>query len=84
MATQPTLVPDDLMTERELAHEWKVAPKSMANARSNGEGPPFVRVLGRQVRYSRRAVDAWLAERQKNDAVLQRVLERQQHGRVSA
>lgn len=45
-----------LLTERELATRWQVAPGSLANARSAGRSPvPFVKLLGR-VRYRREDV----------------------------
>jgi hypothetical protein len=51
----------DLMKPETLAAEWLVSTKTLANLRSRGEGPPFVRVLG-SIRYSRRACAEWLVE----------------------
>lgn len=59
----------DLMKPETLAELWLVSPKTLANLRSMGEGPPFVRVLG-SIRYSRRACAEWLAE--QNRAVARR------------
>lgn len=59
----------DLMKPETLAELWLVSPKTLANLRSMGEGPPFVRVLG-SIRYSRRACAEWLAE--QNGAVARR------------
>jgi hypothetical protein len=53
----------DWMKTAQLAAEWQVAPKTLANLRSRREGPPYVRVLG-CIRYSRRAVNDWLAKQQ--------------------
>ena len=53
----------DLMKPEQLAAEWQVSTKTLANKRASGGGPPYVRVLG-GIRYSRRAVSEWLAERQ--------------------
>jgi len=54
----------DLMKPEQLAAEWQVSTKTLANKRaSGGGGPPYVRVLG-GIRYSRRAVSEWLAEQQ--------------------
>ncbi|HEY1971331.1 MAG TPA: hypothetical protein VGH89_25475 [Pseudonocardia sp.] len=50
----------DLMKPETLAAEWLVSTKTLANLRSRGEGPPYVRVLG-SIRYSRRACAEWLA-----------------------
>jgi Helix-turn-helix domain len=55
--------PTDLMKPEQLAAEWQVSPKTLANLRSRREGPPYVRVLG-VIRYSRRAVNEWLAAQQ--------------------
>lgn len=39
-----------LLTERELAERWRCSRGSLANQRSRGEGPPFLK-LGVLVRY---------------------------------
>ena len=57
------VIESDLMKPEELAAEWLVAPKTLANLRSRREGPPYVRVLG-TIRYSRKAVADWLAAQQ--------------------
>lgn len=61
-----TAAAPDLMKPQELAAEWQVSTKTLANKRANREGPPYVRVLG-VIRYSRRAVSDWLAEQQARD-----------------
>lgn len=53
----------DLMTEIEAAPEIGLKPKTLANLRSRGEGPPYIRVSRGAVRYSRVALKAWLQER---------------------
>lgn len=45
-----------LLTPKQLATRWQVHPGSLANARSRGEGAPFIRVGGGRVRYPLRAV----------------------------
>jgi predicted DNA-binding transcriptional regulator AlpA len=59
----------DLIKDSELSAEWQISTKTLANKRSRGEGPPFVRI-GRTIRYSRSACAEWLAAQQ--DDVLQR------------
>lgn len=54
---------NDLIKPEDLAAELQVTVRTLANMRSRREGPPFVRV-GRSIRYSRRACEAWLAGRQ--------------------
>lgn len=51
---------DDLMTEAELAAEWKIKPKTLANQRSRRVGPPYLKLSGGIVRYSRAAVRRWV------------------------
>lgn len=53
----------DLMKPDELAQEWQVSAKTLANWRSARLGPPYVKIAG-AVRYSRQAVRKWLAEQQ--------------------
>lgn len=52
----------DLLTPRELAAELGVAPKTLANWRHTGTGPPFVKV-GHAPRYRHRDVERWLETR---------------------
>ena len=53
---------DELLTEQELAALLKVSVRTVRTWRTEGTGPPALRI-GRGVRYRRRDVDAWL-ERQ--------------------
>lgn len=54
----------DLITPEELARLLKMREKTLANQRSRGEGPPFLRV-GRSIRYSRAEVEVWLVDQQE-------------------
>lgn len=51
-----------LHTEEQEAARIGLAPKTLANQRCRGDGPPFLKV-GRLVRYDPALTDAWLAER---------------------
>lgn len=51
-----------LLTETEQAARWGIAPKTLANQRCRGDGPPFIK-LGRLIRYDPAQTDAWIAER---------------------
>lgn len=51
-----------LHTETEEAKRLNIAPKTLANQRCSGDGPPFLKV-GRLVRYDPDLTDAWLAKR---------------------
>lgn len=53
----------DLMTPDEAAEQFGVSAKTLANQRSRRVGPPYVKLSGGIVRYSRKAVRQWLAER---------------------
>lgn len=52
----------DLMKEREVAELLRVTRQTLSRWRADEAGPPFIQVEG-SIRYSRAAVDAWLAER---------------------
>ncbi len=52
----------DLMRDHEAAHMLDMSPQTLANRRSRGEGPPFVRLSRNAVRYSRKAVARWIEE----------------------
>lgn len=41
---------DRFVTARELADRWQVKPQRLANERSKGYGPPFIKI-GSSVRY---------------------------------
>lgn len=51
-----------LHTEEQEAARIGVAPKTLANQRCRGDGPPFLK-LGRLVRYDPALTDAWLSDR---------------------
>lgn len=48
--------PEDLLTTDQAAKILKVSPKTLANKRSKGEGPPFVNPLGKAIRYEYQAL----------------------------
>lgn len=60
----------ELLKTRETADYLKVSERSLAQMRSDGVGPPFVRLhaSGRGVRYRRADLDAWLAAKGAGDA----------------
>lgn len=51
-----------LNTTDEEAQRLGLAPKTLANMRCRGDGPPYV-LLGRLPRYDPDMTDAWLAKR---------------------
>jgi excisionase family DNA binding protein len=50
------------LDEKQLCAELGISPVTTTKWRRKGEGPPFIRV-GRLIRYSRAALDEWLAAR---------------------
>ncbi len=52
----------DLMKDDETGGMLLMSPKTLANKRSRGEGPPYVRLSGGAIRYSRKAVLAWIEQ----------------------
>lgn len=52
----------DLLTATDLAKELNTHARTLANWRTAGTGPRFVKVGG-SVRYRRSDVDAWLEKR---------------------
>lgn len=51
-----------LRTEKEEAKRLNLAPKTLANQRCRGDGPPFLKV-GRLIRYDPALTDDWLSQR---------------------
>ncbi len=65
IVSAPAIVPVEpsrFLDERQLCAELGISPVTATKWRRNAEGPPFIRV-GRLIRYSREAFDAWLASR---------------------
>ena len=57
---------DQLLTTGELSRETGIAESTLASWRSNGTGPPFLRLQG-SVYYSLAAFLAWLGKLPRND-----------------
>lgn len=63
--TVETFAPDVYVSERILAERTGTTARMWQALRQKGEGPPFVRLSARCVRYQWGAVQQWLAERTK-------------------
>lgn len=64
MQTQPN--PDyfdRLIDEKEAASYLCYSVRALQNWRVRGGGPHFIKVSGRSVRYTRRDLQAWIAEK---------------------
>ena len=64
MATKNTEAqPDEFLTDAQLQRLLKVSWRTTQRWRTEGGGPPFVRISERRLIYSRRDVDEWLRSR---------------------
>ena len=64
MATSEKQVPlQQLLTEREAAEILRVSPRQLQMMRYRGDGPVFVRLSRRSVRYSPGDLADWVASR---------------------
>lgn len=58
---RPESPPGTRLTQSELAHRWKISPRSLEKWRTAGLGPDFLKIGGR-VRYREEDVLAYEAE----------------------
>ena len=61
-AATPSLV---LLTPKEAAKLLKVSVSWLAKARMRGDGPPYIKVGGRAIRYTEAALIQWMKSRQR-------------------
>ena len=54
-----------LLTPKETARRLKVSVSWLAKARMRGDGPPYVKLTGRTVRYTEAALIQWMKGRQR-------------------
>ncbi|MCG3113346.1 MAG: helix-turn-helix domain-containing protein [Candidatus Manganitrophus sp. SB1] len=59
------LDPDELYVERQAAQFLKVSEKTLQSWRFTGNGPKFVRISKRCVRYRRRDLTDWIEQHLK-------------------
>jgi hypothetical protein len=62
-AAAPSLPVSDWMTPAECAAYRNISLSCLNKERIRGDGPPYIKIRSRLVRYSRRAVDTWNEER---------------------
>jgi hypothetical protein len=58
----PATSESDWMTPTECARHRRCSESCQNKERVRGDGPPYIKVRKRMIRYSRRAVDEWLAK----------------------
>ena len=64
MALKTTERVTELITAEQLAEEWQMSAKTLESWRSKRIGPPYHKMHG-LIRYSRKAVEEWLAAQQE-------------------
>lgn len=57
-----TAPPRALATTKDVAAYLRKTPGTIANWRSEGTGPPFIRVGGHDIRYRWADIEAWIAQ----------------------
>ena len=57
---------EKLVNERQAAKILSVSPRALQKWRSNGRGPPFIRISARCIRYRLRDLAKWTADRLRN------------------
>jgi|RhiMetdeSRZDD1v2_1073273.scaffolds.fasta_scaffold2852332_1 excisionase family DNA binding protein len=51
--------PDDLLTTEQAAELLQLSPRTLRRWRTEGKGPPYIRLGARRVRYRRGAILDW-------------------------
>jgi predicted DNA-binding transcriptional regulator AlpA len=58
---------EQLLSEREVSDWLGLSEPTLFRHRRDGTGPTFIRLSARRVAYRRRAVEAWLSERERQN-----------------
>ena len=58
--------PNQLLSRDEVEGEYGLTRRWLELAALNGNGPPFVKVSGRMVRYQRGVLERWIADRTRS------------------
>ncbi len=58
------MIETDVLTEEQLALLLHVAPKTLANWRRTGKGPPHF-LVGKRIRYRRDSLHMWMKENER-------------------
>ena len=64
MNKQPTDL-SPLLTAKETGARFKVSTSWLAKARMRGDGPPYIRITQRSIRYAEAALIQWMKSRQR-------------------
>jgi len=60
--TEVTTMPETFLNTRKAANWIGYKPETLRQWRTNGIGPPYIRVLGKLVRYRASDVERWMDE----------------------
>ena len=63
MSATTLAAPPILLTTEQVSAEYGIPTRSLINWRLKGQGPPYIKVASRAVRYRRDALEAWLSSR---------------------
>ena len=63
MTTNPIV--QVLLTPKEAAHRLKLSASWLAKSRMRGDGPPYIKVGPRAIRYAEAALAQWMKSRQR-------------------
>ncbi|MGO2937974.1 MAG: helix-turn-helix transcriptional regulator [Glutamicibacter arilaitensis] len=66
MSIAPVEQPFALLTPAQLAERFGMTKEALAQMRYRGNGPRFIKLGGRQVRYSEADVQAWLDQQTRD------------------
>lgn len=70
---EPLPIDDVILSEAQAAWMLGLATDTLNNYRRRGEGPPYFKVSGHVVRYSKRRLLEWLQAREVEGAVVKKV-----------
>jgi predicted DNA-binding transcriptional regulator AlpA len=62
---KPITAIERLLTPKEAAHFLRVSLSWLAKVRMRGDGPPYIRVSPRSIRYTEAALIQWMKLRQR-------------------
>ena len=62
---KPHLDFSPLLTAKEVAARFKVSLSWLAKARMRGDGPPYINISPRSIRYAESALIQWMKSRQR-------------------
>ena len=68
MLTAPDGTPDELLTIEQTMELLQMSRTGLSNWRRQHQGPPWLRLSHREIRYRRSDIESWLSEREVKPA----------------